>query len=155
MILVEIKKIIFSNCRWCWWWSKWGDYIRLSLHASRHREWWRWTKWWRWRWIASHQSRTGKYRPVVQVYYLCISCILMICICLRCVMTHVTLSTFIKFRHISVTNQNSLALIVISFFSWNLLYMVSQKTFYIHYLKILKEHDQHHLWYVDTLRSSC
>ena len=25
----------------------------------------------------------------------------------------------------------------------------------IHYSKQLKEHDQHHLWYVDTLRSSC
>ena len=25
----------------------------------------------------------------------------------------------------------------------------------IHYSKKLKEHDQHHLWYVDTLRSSC
>ena len=26
---------------------------------------------------------------------------------------------------------------------------------HIHYSKKLKEHDQHHLWYVDTLRSSC
>ena len=25
----------------------------------------------------------------------------------------------------------------------------------LHYSKKLKEHDQHHLWYVDTLRSSC
>ena len=25
----------------------------------------------------------------------------------------------------------------------------------VHYSKKLKEHDQHHLWYVDTLRSSC
>ena len=30
-----------------------------------------------------------------------------------------------------------------------------KKKNYIHYSKKLKEHDQHHLWYVDTLRSSC
>ena len=29
------------------------------------------------------------------------------------------------------------------------------ETFIIHYSKKIKEHDQHHLCYVDTLRSSC